>query len=184
MLAGAEDYFDSSYGFGDSWSYTETPELSCDLAVYPGDDQHCFPTFAFRNAGLLYHGLSTWDATERYAMYKSHVDDPLTFQDGGQLLYRVGDYINATAHTARCQTLGSGPGVHPSGCVWPYAYRHSMHLSVSRSLAAVFVCLASSRLADYCVAGQRNRRMLLRMCGRTHGLTASERSGSGELLVC
>ena len=108
-----------SYGFGDAWSYTETPDDSCDLEVYPGNDgdQHCVPTFAFRNAGLLYHGLSTWDATERYAMYKSHIDDPLTFQDGGKLLYRIGDYLNATAHTGRCQTLDSGPGVHPSGCV-------------------------------------------------------------------
>ena len=52
-------------------------------------------------------------------MYKSHIDDPLTFQDGGQLLYRVGDYLNSTAHTARCQTLDPGPGVHPSGPTQP-----------------------------------------------------------------
>ena len=115
---GAEDYFDSSYGFGDAWSYTQTPHESCDLAVYPGDT-YCYPTFHFSHAGLLYHGLSTWDATERYAMYKSHVDDPLTFQDGGQLLYRIGDYMNTTAHTARCGTLDAGPGVHPSGPTQP-----------------------------------------------------------------
>lgn len=42
-------------------------------------------------------------------MYKFHVDDPITFQDGGQLNYRVGDYVNTTAHTARCQTLDDGP---------------------------------------------------------------------------
>ena len=47
-------------------------------------------TFSFSHAGLLHHSLSTWDATERYAMYKSHLDDPLSFQDGGSLLYRIG----------------------------------------------------------------------------------------------
>ena len=47
--------------------------------------------------------------TLRYKRYKSHIDDPLTFQDGGELLYRVGDYLNTTAHTARCQTLDPGP---------------------------------------------------------------------------
>ena len=46
---------------------------------------------------------------------KSHVDDPLTFQDGGSLSYRVGDLINNTAHTHRCATLDHGPGVTPSG---------------------------------------------------------------------
>ena len=46
---------------------------------------------------------------------KSHVDDPLTFQDGGSLSYRVGDLLNNTAHTPRCATLDHGPGVTPSG---------------------------------------------------------------------
>ena len=50
----------------------------------------CRSTFSFSHAGLLHHSLSTWDATERYAMYKSHLDDPLSFQDGGSLLYRIG----------------------------------------------------------------------------------------------
>jgi hypothetical protein len=66
---GAEDYFDSSYGFGDSWSYLQDPESSCDLAVFPNPPSYCYPTFTMSHAGLLYHGLSTWDATERYAMY-------------------------------------------------------------------------------------------------------------------
>ncbi len=50
----------------------------------------CRSTFSFSHAGLLHHSLSTWDATERYSMYKSHLDDPLSFQDGGSLLYRIG----------------------------------------------------------------------------------------------
>ena len=58
---GAEDYFDSSYGFGDSWSYTQTPEESCGLDVFPGNDAYCCPTFSFTHAGLLYHGARKTD---------------------------------------------------------------------------------------------------------------------------
>ena len=52
-------------------------------------------------------------------MYKSHIDDPLTFQDGGQLLYRVGDYMNSTRCTLRdakrsTQGQGSTRVVQPS----------------------------------------------------------------------
>ena len=64
---GAEDYFDSSYGFGDSWSSVQDPATACDLTVYP-DLHYCVRTFSFSHAGLLHHSLSTWDATERYAM--------------------------------------------------------------------------------------------------------------------
>lgn len=66
---GAEDYFDSSYGFGDAWSYVQDSDNSCDLEVFPDSASSCYPTFTMTHAGLLYHGLSTWDATERYAMY-------------------------------------------------------------------------------------------------------------------
>ena len=121
---GAEDYFDSSYGFSDPWQYAqENPQYACALDV-PGQEHNCYPTFAFTHAGLLHHSLSTWDATERYAMYKSHVDDPLVINDGGSLLYRVGDYINKSApvgsgHHFRCGTLDPGPSVVPSGPTQP-----------------------------------------------------------------
>lgn len=116
---GVEDYFESSYGFGDPWSFVTDP-ASCSMPDVFGSG-YCMPTFAFARSGLLHHSLSSWDATERYAMYRSHMDDPITFQDGGALFYRVGDLTNATARAPRCQVLGprDAPGVRPSGPTQP-----------------------------------------------------------------
>jgi len=91
LSTGMEDFFDSAYGF----------------AAGP---------YRFQTSGCTHRVVSEADADGLHAAsvsaYRFFEEDPLVFEGGVQLQWRIGDYVNRKAHpeSPKCYIDAPGPG--------------------------------------------------------------------------
>lgn len=110
LSTGTEDYFDSAYYFDGG-------------------------TFRFPEAGNTFGPASDASATTQWSGYRFHDADPLFFQEGVRLMWRIGDYHNHDdakyADSPKCfidepgpndKVVGSPTTTNVTSYVWVYTW--------------------------------------------------------------